>query len=126
MPAPFTRFALVFATLLSACTPTAVNYNPLNPSPRALSPRSPASVEMFASGPPDRPHVDVGLITVEEGDTGESSPQELLGILRQNAARQGCDALVVSPPSSKTDSDVLAYTHSRRVYSGTCVVYRTP
>jgi hypothetical protein len=126
MPARATRLVPVFATLLSACTATTVNYSPLNPSPRALAPRPPSSIDVFASGPPDRPHVDVGMITVEEGDVGESSPQELLALLRQNAARQGCDALVVSPPSSKTDSDLLAYTHSRRIYSGTCVVYRTP
>jgi hypothetical protein len=117
----------MFATLLSACTATTINYSPLNPSPRALAPRPSASVEVFSSGPPDRPHVDVGMITVEEGNNGEeSSPQELLTLLRQNAARQGCDALVVSPPSSKTDSDLFAYTHSRWVYSGTCVVYRAP
>jgi len=126
MPARYTRFALLFATLLSACATTSVDYSPLNPPPRALSPRSPASVEVFSSSAPDRPHVDVGMITVEEGDFGERSPQELLGLLRQNAAWQGCDALVVAPPSSKADSDIFAYTHSRRVYSGTCVVYRTP
>jgi hypothetical protein len=126
MPTRSTRFALVVATLLSGCTATTVNYSALNPSPRALSPRAPASIEVFASGPPARPHVDIGMITVEEGDMGESSPDELLALLRQNAARQGCDALVVSPPSSKTESDFLAYTHSRRIYSGTCVVYRTP
>jgi hypothetical protein len=120
------HFALVFAAALSACTATTVNYSPLNPSPRALSPRPPATVEMFASGPPARPHVDIGIITVEEGDTGESSPEELLGLLRQDAARQGCDALVVAPPSSKTDSDLFQNTHSRRVYSGACIVYRGP
>jgi hypothetical protein len=117
---------LLVATLLPACVATSVNYSPLNPSPHALAPRPVSSVEVFASGPPDRPHVDVGMITVEEGDVGESSPQELLALLRQNAANQGCDALVVSPPSSRSDADFLAYTHSRRVFSGTCVVYRTP
>jgi len=126
MPAPATRFALIFTTLLAACTATTVNYSPLNPSPRALAPRPPSSIDLFASGPTERPHVDVGMITVEEGDVGESAPQELLALLRQNAASQGCDALVVSPPSSKSDSDFLKYTHSRRIYSGTCVVYRTP
>jgi hypothetical protein len=112
--------------MLPACAETSVNYSPINPSPRALSPRAPATVEMFASGPPARPHVDVGIITVEEGSTGESTPQELLGLLRENAARQGCDGLVVAPPSSKTESDLFAYTYSRRVYSGACIVYSTP
>jgi hypothetical protein len=116
---------LLGAAALAGCTATTVNYSPINPAPRALAPRPAGTVEMFSSTPPDRPHVDVGIITVEEGDVEEESPQMiLLGLLRENAARQGCDGLVVAPPSSKAVSDVLAYAHSRRVYSGTCVVYR--
>jgi hypothetical protein len=81
---------------------------------------------VFSSAPPERPHVDVGLITVEEGEIGGGTPAELIGMIRQAAAERGCDAVVLAPPGSKSESPSVFVdrTNSYRVYSGTCVVYR--
>jgi hypothetical protein len=117
----------LIASLLCACSTTSASYTALNPAPHDLYVREPRDVEVFSSAPPDRPHVDVGLITVEQGDIGHGSPEALIAMLREMAARRGCDALVVAPPGSKSESalgGLIDYTESYRVYSGTCVVYR--
>lgn len=67
--------------------------------------RSPQQVELFSSSPPERAHVDCGVITISEGEIGPGAPDELLRMLRQMAAQYGCDAVVLAPPSSKTYSD---------------------
>jgi hypothetical protein len=121
------RFLTVFATasFASGCTVTSASYTPLNPAPRILVARSPEQVELFSSGPPARPHVDVGLITVEEGELDVGSPDGLIQMLRSTAAEKGCDGLVIAPPGSKSESPLLSdRTNSYKVYSGTCIVYR--
>jgi hypothetical protein len=117
--------AVVGVALAPGClSTTSADFTALNPYPHALVARAPAQVEVFSSAAPARPHVDVGLITVEEGQTGGGTPDELLGLLRQTAAERGCDAVVVAPPGSKSGTDpLLNLTRSYRVYSGTCIVY---
>lgn len=116
------RCALVLAGCLGGCASTSASYTPLNPSPRELKGRTPAQVEIFSSGPPDRPHVDVGLISVEQGD-GDETPAGLIDILRGVAAEKGCDALMLAPPGSNTREDWLGTFRGYQVYSGTCLVY---
>jgi hypothetical protein len=117
------RRAPLLVALLAGCADTAAAYTPLNVPPRPVQARSPDEVELFSSAPPERPHVDVGLITVQEGD-GDETPAALLGLLRQVAAERGCDAVVVAPPASKTAEQFpFGETRSYQVYSGTCLVY---
>jgi hypothetical protein len=111
--------AVALLVVISSCTTTSGSYTQLNPPPRKLSARPPEQVELFSSGPPQRPHVDVGLITIEEGSLDPATPERLVGMLREVAGEHGCDAVVVAPPSSKSYND-----QSYKVYSGTCVVYR--
>jgi hypothetical protein len=118
MPSTWPRFALI-ALLTCACSTTGGTFTQINPPPRALYVRSPQQVEVFSSSPPERPHVDYGVISIEQGEIGPGTPDELLAMLRQMAAQYGCDAVVLAPPSSKSYS-----RESFRVYSGTCVVYR--
>ncbi len=100
-----------FVTL--ACAP-AIEYTPLNASRPAMAPRSPESVEVLTSGAPSRPHVDVALIQVEDPPLGVDT-STLLQLLRERAARAGCDALVIT--------NVLALEQDRRAIYGTCVRY---
>jgi len=111
----------LLVVLACGCTITSGSYTQLNPSPRALYVRAPQQVELFASSAPQRAHVDVGLITIEEGDVGKGRPDELLAMLREMAGQYGCDAVVVAPPAWQSHS-----RRSYKVYSGTCVVYREP
>jgi len=119
--------ALFAASVLTGgCSVTDVSFTRLNTPPHALVARDPQHVKVFSSGPPRRPYIDVGLITVEQGDIGASAPQALIRMLRETAAERGCDALVLSTPSSKSHSALNGFvdqTDSYRVYSGTCIVY---
>jgi hypothetical protein len=122
-----TFFWCALLTLLvgCGCSVTTANFTPLNAAPHELAARSPEQVEVYSSAPPDRPHVDIGLVVVEEGEVGANTPAELIWLLRQTAAQRGCDAIVLSPPGSKSETPLLSdYTHSFKVYSATCVVYR--
>lgn len=117
------RCALVVVAFLGGCADTSAAYTPLNAPPRPVQARTPDEVQLFSSAPPERHHVDVGLITVQEGD-GDETPAALIGLLRQVAAERGCDAVVVAPPGSKTAEQWLfGETRSYQFYSGTCLVY---
>jgi hypothetical protein len=59
---------------------------------------------VFSSGPPSRPHADVGIITVSGRDPGFS-------LIRAEAASRGCDAVVVG------------YRGEPALPYATCVVY---
>ena len=107
---------------LGACAQTSTTYTELNAPPRPVQARTPDQVEIFSSGPPERPHVDVGLITAQEG-LGEETPASLIDLLRRVAAERGCDAVVLAPPGSKTDQTDFVGVRSYQVYSGTCLVY---
>jgi hypothetical protein len=115
------RCALVVVAFLGGCADTSAAYTPLNVPPRPVQARTPDEVQVFSSAPPERPHVDVGLITVQEGD-GDETPAALIGLLRQVAAERGCDAVVVAPPGSKT-AEAFFGMRSYQVFSGTCLVY---
>jgi hypothetical protein len=125
-PIRWLRCALVFGIWLSGCAETTVTYTPLNVPPHELRARRPEQIEVFSSAPPERPHVDVGLISVQEGTGGYETPATLVWALRQSGAEKGCDALLLAPPSStNTPTDLISVERSFQVYSATCIVYRT-
>jgi hypothetical protein len=105
---------LVPLVMLGGCLPTTVNYVPVNSPPGPTRQRAAQEVGVFSSGPPQRPHLDVGIIEAIAG-SGLESLESLVALAREEAARRGCDALVLNP---------VAFTgeDSRdRVVSGTCV-----
>jgi hypothetical protein len=125
-PGRWLRCGLVLGVWLSGCAETTVTYTPLNLPPHALTARRPEQVEVFSSTQPERPHVDVGLISVQEGTGGYETPATLIQALRQSGAEKGCDALLLAPPSStNTPTDLISVERSFQVYSATCIVYRT-
>lgn len=89
------------ACLLAGCAPS-VNWTPTQPSPRPMNPRPVESVEVFNDQAPQRPHIQVGVITGEKKRTSSSDARgKLTETMRKKAAKLGCDALLVrevSPP----------------------------
>jgi hypothetical protein len=115
---------LALAAYLCGCAETSATYTQLNSPPRGLQPRRPDQIQVFSSGQPDRPHVDVGLISVQQGPADET-PASLIDVLRRVAAERGCDALVLAPPSTTTKpTGIVLVQGTYSVFSGTCVVYR--
>lgn len=92
-----------------------VTTTPINAPPSAMTARTAESVELFASGPPTRTHVDVALIQAQPNSpTIDDSATTLIAALRARAI--GCDGLVI------TQID-RAQGRQLQSASGTCVVW---
>jgi len=77
------------------------------------------SVELFTSGAPARPHTDVAVLEAEPG-LSERSTGELISRMREKAAAQGCDGLVVTG----VDNQLIRGAGERKTITGTCIVYQ--
>jgi hypothetical protein len=66
---------------------------PINDPPHPMHAHD-GPLDVFASAPPTRPHVDVALIRVSRNKAG--SDDELFAALRERALALGCDALMVT------------------------------
>jgi hypothetical protein len=121
--------ALVFVAacaLLAACGPK-VSVTPLNPSPRPFTPRNPMAVEIFTTGLPPRPYVEVAALSAKGGDAEEHVPK-----MREEAGKLGCDALVFT--TMPRDATATGYnwrtggvtsTSANSGSTATCVVWTT-
>jgi hypothetical protein len=126
------RSTLLFAilssgVLLGGCG-TFVDFTPINDPPHPLSARSVASVEVLSSGPPNRPHVDVAIVEVEQTHSLNAQGTGLMiQRMREQAAAIGCDAIVLGGVTdhqgaeSGSGWDLLDPGSTKR--QATCVVY---
>ncbi len=108
MFAPCRWIATAFVTsVIVGCVGPQFDTTPLNPDPAPAGARSAASVEVFASSPPPRPHVDVREIDVYDG----ADATETIAELRDEAGRQGCDAIFVPDVSGgRAKATCVRYT----------------
>jgi hypothetical protein len=79
------------AAAVLGCAGTAITTHPLNPAPGAMLARDPATVEVFTTGVPKRPFIEVALIEAREG----ADEAKLFPDMRARAGAMGCDGLVV-------------------------------
>lgn len=110
------------AVLVGCATPNSVVYSAVNAPPRPFVRRAPASVEVFVGKPPVRPHVDVGIFEVYQGQDADGvgrSTEDMLRTLRLHAALRGCDALQVMGVE-------LAGKRYERIVRGVCDMYTDP
>jgi hypothetical protein len=83
----------------------------INSPPHPMSPTT--AMDIFTSGAPMRPHVDVTLIGVGHRALQQTLP-DLFAELRARAQELGCDALVLNDVAGRAQVEVLV---------GTCVAY---
>lgn len=113
---------IVAVLTLGACGPE-INVQPLNPSPHPLSRRSPAEVQVFTSAIPERPYIEIALISASKGQA-----EDHLGAIRERAAEVGCDALIFTAlPRTNTSEGFVngryAATSTTSGSAATCVVW---
>lgn len=82
---------------------------------------------MFTTSQPTRPFVEVGLITSAQGMT-EGGDQKLLTLLREEAAKHGCDGVVVTGETrvaSISGHRITGYTARGETggYRAVCIVF---
>lgn len=121
---------VVLGVGLAGCG-TFVTATTINPSPHPLRARPAGAVEVYASSPPARPHVDVALLEVEQ--TRGLNPQGtdlMIQSLRERAGAMGCDALFLGAMSDHQGAqpgsgwDLLDPGAALR--QATCIVYTGP
>ncbi|HVZ75354.1 MAG TPA: hypothetical protein VHJ20_23415 [Polyangia bacterium] len=116
---------LVLGVALGGCG-TSVTVTRLRESD-AVGHLRPSQVEVFASGPPARPHDDVAVLDAEQVEGGDDT-RAFIGALQSRAAELGCDAIVLG---GRTDHDGAPLGSAwrlvdpgRATMSATCIVYR--
>jgi hypothetical protein len=116
--------------LLTACG-TTTRFAATNPSPRPLTARPAESVTVFATGLPNRPFVEVGLIQARQSsEFSNDEMPEIIAEMRVEAARQGCDGLVINGASDSSSSSTTVSRHGASSSSktlegfwGACIVF---
>jgi hypothetical protein len=125
---PAARYLAALALLVAACG-TTTQVVPTNPSPRALVPRSPDAVDVFTTSAPPRPFVEVAIIQARQSSQySVDSMPEIIAAMREQAARVGCDGVVIHGESNKVVSsggwgEMGTNTSSLDGYWGACIVY---
>jgi hypothetical protein len=113
------RFLIALSLLGTLGCGWHVSYVRLNAPPHTLASRPPETVEMFVSSAPQRPFIDVGMI---EASRSTWYGKEPLTALREEAADQGCDGVIVL---GANDSVVpLPHGYAASVgYRGSCIAW---
>jgi hypothetical protein len=117
--------ALAFSAVAVACVH--VDYIPLNPAPHPMTPRDPEQVEMFQTKPPEKPYVEVATIEAQGSVTSATVMQKL----REEAAKRGCDGLVLTGTKDATQTSGTVSKGQGTVsttqltgYRAICIVYK--
>lgn len=116
---------------LSACAPAhpctpedeapiEVEYTPLAPPPRPISPRPAETVNVVVT-PPQFPFVEIALLEVSQYVTECSERSHVVAELRRVAGRRGCDVVIIYGGNDQTYSfhGVTSYVG----YRATCGVF---
>jgi hypothetical protein len=119
------------ALLFTAACGASVTRTDINAPPRPMAARHPATVEVFTSGAPMRPHVDVAVLEAEESSSfSQASTGDMIVALRRKAGAMGCDGVVVSGATSRdpglNDKEswlVDGQPRGRKGLFATCIVY---
>ncbi len=94
---------LLGALLAGGCGST-LYYTPLVASPRPLFSKPVSEVQVIAVTAPTRPLTTLGIFQVIQGFADESAATEIAQI-RADAARRGCDAILVTSIDNRTPRD---------------------
>jgi hypothetical protein len=119
--------ALAVAAPLAGCG-TYTNFTPINSPPHELTSRPSSRVQVFASGRPRRPYVDVAVIQVEQTHgLNEQGAQLMIDSIRAQAAALGCDAVVLGGitdhAGARSGSALALLDPGSTKQTAACIVY---
>jgi hypothetical protein len=126
---------LVGVLLVTGCG-TTIAVTKLNNSPKPLVPRAPEDVEIFVSGKPEKAFTEISLISSQqESELSSDSTPQIIQKMRIEAARQGCDALIISGQNDNTVGSTAGGTYSGsggvygsvttlKGFHSSCIVYK--
>jgi hypothetical protein len=119
------RLVPLLVALACGCTPW-VNTIPLNRVQRQMEPRSMSSVDVYSSGPPARPHLDVAFLEANWPDDSPFNTERMVNMLRGKAAEMGCDGVVIGSMNTRSADYQIPFDFGDRTLHGTCIVYQDP
>jgi hypothetical protein len=117
--------SLFFVMTIAACG-SSIRATEINSPPRPLAARTPESVEVFTSGAPARPHMDLAYYEAQQASEFSSDDtRDFIVKLRADAAKRGCDGLVVGGITHETTSTIFDehQPRSNKGLTATCIVY---
>lgn len=102
----------LLALLVATGCGTSITSTMIDQSPKPIAPRSPASVAVFPSGPPARPHVAIAYLEAEQQtDMSIDGTDAFIAKLRVRAAAIGCDGVVLGAETNRTDTSTADLAH---------------
>ncbi len=119
---------LVGAAMVSACG-TYITETPLGDGYPTAGPRSPSSVQVFASGPPSRPYRDLAILEAEQTHgLNEQGTSLMIAELKRRAALRGCDGIVLGGirerDGAPLGSELYLLDPGATTMHATCIVFR--
>lgn len=105
---------------------TALSYIPTREAPRPLAAHPMLDVDIFVTGKPDRPYVELGIIESQQEQASVDTEQTLMTKMREFAGERGCDGLVIFASNDVTTGGRAAAGRILKGYRGTCIVYTEP
>lgn len=102
--------SLLLASSLAAVAAcgTTTQFAPTNPSPRPMAPRHPDTVQVFTTGNPEVPYVEVGIIQSRQSSRlSLHEMPEMIRELRKEAAKIGCDGVILNGANNTTEGHVI-------------------
>jgi hypothetical protein len=114
---------IVLGVALAAGCGTSIQSTMINPAPHPMQSRPPESVEIYSSGPPQRPYIDVAYLEAEQQSaySGDDTAQ-FIGHLRERAAAMGCDGVVLGGVTHAAEPTTDIHL-TRKGLTATCVMY---
>jgi len=115
---------LGIALFASGCAIPTVETVRLNAAPRPMQARPARAVEVYASTPPVRPHVDIALLRANQSNYASDTPR-LVQALAERAGEMGCDALFISGSTERAGltGDAYLLDPGSRILLGVCMAY---
>jgi hypothetical protein len=114
---------IVLGLVLTAGCGTAIHSTLINPAPHPMQPRPPATVEIYSSGPPQRPYIDVAFLEAEqESAYSGDDTRQFIAHLRARGAAMGCDGVVLGGVTHAAEPGTRVHL-DRKGLTATCVMY---
>ena len=114
---------IVLGLVLAAGCGTSIHATMINPAPHVMQSRPPETVDIYSSGPPQRPSVDVAYLEAEQRSAySEDDTAQFIGHLRERAAAMGCDGVVLGGVTHAAEPNTDLHL-TRKGLTATCVMY---
>ena len=115
---------LAASCLLAACA--TVDTTRLAESPRPMHPRPAFTVEVYETNRPERPYVEVAVISAQEGELAATGRRDAaLDQALEQAGRMGCDGIIVLDEGDPAPTYDAKHEVQPATLDAMCFVYVT-